>query len=80
MVADCKPLNNTATVLFILWALRTKAGMGESVFKVPLMTSTRVDSTVTGKAVEVSFAANWISLLTAKKRKKKEKTSQSVYC
>lgn len=36
MVADCKPLNNTVTVLFILRALRTKAGARESVFKVSL--------------------------------------------
>lgn len=65
-------------MLFILWTLRTKAGTGESVFKVSLMASTHVHSTVALKPVDLSLAANWISLLTPTAKKQLNQNTVSV--
>lgn len=76
MVADCKPLNKSRSVIYTLSTKNKSWGWERGFFKVSLMAPTRVHSAVTLEPVEVSFAADWISFTRNPRLKK---ASQSLY-
>lgn len=76
MVADCKPLNKSGSVIYTLSTKNKSWGWERGFFKVSLMAQTRVHSAVTLEPVEVSFAADWISFARNPRLKK---ASQSLY-